>query len=65
MVFHLTLSFLTLTGLTGSGQSPPYRSAKRSARAPPVHRQQRGGKDPGSGQVQAERGPKSHPGWHV
>lgn len=59
-------SFLcTSTGLAGSGQSTSHRSAEWGACTSFVHRQQRGGEDPGCCKIQAERGPEGHPGWHV
>ncbi len=57
--------FLSLLGSAGPGSRPSYRAAERGACAASVHRKQRGGEDPGRCQIQAERGPESHPGRYV
>ncbi len=56
---------MSLLGSAGPGSRPSYRAAERGAGAASVHREQRGGGDPGRCQIQAERGPEGHPGRYV
>lgn len=53
------------SGPAGSGPSSPHRSAERGASTSSLHGQQRGRENSGCSQIQTQRGPEGHPGWHV
>lgn len=62
--FTLSFSFLCI-GPAGSGPSSSYRAAERGAGVALVHCEQCRRENPRRCQIQAQRGPKGHPGRHV